>query len=65
MEGHYVSLSAEPMYGADMKPYNKGNSNKLLVGIGEINPNAEIGKVRYDTSYSGYAPKDEKEDQST
>lgn len=57
LEGHYVSLSADPYY--------KDSNNKLLVGIGEIKPNAELGKQRYDPDYNGYDPLDEKQDRST
>jgi len=57
LEGHYVSLSADPYY--------ENGNNKLLVGIGEIKPDADLAKLRYDADYSGYNPQDEKLDRST
>jgi len=57
LEGHYVSMSADPFY--------ENVNNRLLVGIGEIKPDAYLGRQRYDTKYSGFDPLDEKQDIST
>jgi len=48
LEGHYLSLS--------MEPYYKDPSNKLHIAIGEINPIAQIGRLRYEPDYSKYHP---------
>lgn len=39
-----------------MEPYYENKTSQLHVGIGEINPNAMIGKTRYDPTFNGYAP---------
>jgi len=48
LEQYYVSFNAEPSY--------KDPNNKLLIGIGEINPYADLAKRNYDPDYNGYRP---------
>lgn len=45
MQEYYVTLT--------MDPWEKDNNNKyLLMGIGEKNPDANLGKMQYDPSYA-------------
>ena len=56
LQENYVSLSAEPYY--------KDKSNKLLVGIGKLDPNYAVGEARYDWMSKDYEPLDRNLDQS-
>ena len=55
MQEYYVTLT--------MDPWEKDNTTRyLLMGIGEKNPDANLGKMQYDPSYTAYAPLPEKLD---
>jgi len=60
MQDYYVALT--------MDPWEKGNNvtdKYLLMGIGPKNPDVDLGKMQYDSSYSKYDPQPENLDIST
>jgi len=57
MQDYYVALT--------MDPWEKDKKTYLLMGIGPKNPDINLGKTQYDSSYNKYDPQPEKEDIST